>query len=115
MKTLILAALPLALAACVTAVDEPDMAVTEEVTVVVSGPPFITTMDASVSDAARAACVSSLTAQVDGAVTVVGTEFSEANSAVYMHVGEFNAPSRCLVSNDGIVAETMFMGDEGAL
>ncbi|ETX12823.1 hypothetical protein OCH239_16965 [Roseivivax halodurans JCM 10272] len=80
-----------------------------------SGPPFITTYDASVSDAAVDACRSTLEAQTDGNVDVVGSEFSEANTAIYMRVGENGAPWRCLVSNDGTGPSVMFMGDEGAL
>jgi hypothetical protein len=78
------------------------------------GPPFITTFDGSVSDAAIRACVGALDAQTDGEVRLAGSEFSEANSAVFMRVGENGAPWRCLVSNDGSGAELMFMGSEGA-
>ena len=78
-------------------------------------PPFITTFDASVSNAAVSACRSALEAQTEGAVQVVGSEFSQANSAVYMRVGANGAPWRCLVSNDGSGPELMFMGSEGAL
>jgi hypothetical protein len=80
-----------------------------------SGPPFITTFDASVSDAAVRSCVSALDAQTDGEVRLAGTEFSQANSAVFMRVGANGAPWRCLVSNDGRGPELMFMGSEGAL
>lgn len=80
-----------------------------------SGPPFITTIDASVSAAAIGACRDILDAQTDGAVTIVGAEFSQAASAVYMRVGANGAPWRCLVSNDGTGASLMFMGDEGAM
>ncbi|MEO4044641.1 hypothetical protein AAFN47_23805 [Hoeflea sp. CAU 1731] len=80
-----------------------------------SGPPFVTTMDASVSNVAVSACRDALDAQTDGAVQVVGSEFSEANSAVYMRVGANGAPWRCLVANDGRGASLMFLGDEGAL
>lgn len=77
-------------------------------------PPFIETMDASVSDEAVSACMSSLEAQTDGNVSVVGSEFSEANTAIYMRVGTNGAPWRCLVGNDGSNPELMFMGSEGA-
>ena len=80
-----------------------------------SGPPFITTMDGSVSSAAVNSCRNALDAQTDGTVTVVGSEFSQANSAVYMRVGANGAPWRCLVSNDGRGPSLMFMGSEGAL
>jgi hypothetical protein len=79
-----------------------------------TGVPFITTFDASVSDAAVRACVAAVDAQTDGEVRLAGTEFSQANSAVFMRVGPNGAPWRCLVSNDGRVDEVMFMGSEGA-
>lgn len=79
------------------------------------GPPFITTYDASVSDAAVNACRNLLASQTQGGVRVVGTEFSQANSAVYMRVGANGAPWRCLVTNDGRGPSVMSMGDEGAL
>jgi hypothetical protein len=66
-----------------------------------------------VSQTAIDACRGAVDAQTDGAVEVVGTEFSQANNAVYMVVGPQRAPWRCLVSNDGRVAETMFVGSEG--
>ena len=80
-----------------------------------AGPPFVTTYDASVSDAAVASCRDELSAQTDGAVDVVGSEFSEANSAIYMRVGANGAPWRCLVANDGTGPSLMSMADEGAL
>jgi LysM repeat protein len=46
-------------------------------------------------------------------VTVLSSEFSEANSVVMIGVGLNYAPWRCLVSNDGIVAEVSFAGREG--
>ncbi|MEX5729150.1 type IV pilus biogenesis protein CpaD/CtpE [Rhodovulum iodosum] len=79
------------------------------------GPPFITTFDPSVSNAAVTACRNTLDAQTDGAVEVVGSEFSQANTAIYMVVGPQRAPWRCLVSSDGSGASVMFMGDEGFL
>lgn len=77
------------------------------------GPPFITSFDPSVSNAAVEACRSALAAQTEGGVQVVGSEFSQANSAVFMRVGANGAPWRCLVSNDGRGPELMFMGSEG--
>ena len=68
-----------------------------------------------VSNAAVDACRRAVDAQTDGAVEVTGTEFSQANNAVYLVVGANRAPWRCLVSNDGRVAEVMFIGSEGAL
>lgn len=79
-----------------------------------AGPSMITTFDPSVSDTAVNACQNTLAAQVDGDVRVVGTEYSEANVAVYMRVGANGAPWRCLVSNDGRGASVMFLGSEGA-
>jgi len=86
-----------------------------EMTTLPSGPPFVTTYDSSVSNAAVDACRNLLASQTDGGVRVVGTEFSQANSAVYMRVGADGAPWRCLVSNDGRGPSVMFMGDEGRL
>jgi ABC-type glycerol-3-phosphate transport system substrate-binding protein len=79
-----------------------------------SGPPLITTYDPSVSNAAVDACRNALEADTGSSVNVVGSEFSQANSAVYMRVGANGAPWRCLVSNDGRGPELMFMGSEGA-
>lgn len=81
---------------------------------VAGGPPFIETMDGSVSAEAVAACQSLLESQTEGGVQVVGSEFSEANTAIYMRVGAAGAPWRCLVSADGTGASVLFMGDEGA-
>ncbi len=78
------------------------------------GPPFITTMSPDASNAAVSACQSALTAQTEGGVTVVGSETSEAATAIYMRVGANGAPWRCLVAPDGSNPELMFMGDEGA-
>jgi hypothetical protein len=67
-----------------------------------------------VSDAAEAAClraVSRQTGQSD--VAALYSEFSEANSMVMVGVGDLRAPWRCLVSNDGVVAEVSFNGNEG--
>lgn len=80
-----------------------------------AGVPFVTTFDGSVSNAAVSACRSALDAETDGAVEVVGTEFSQANTAIYMVVGPNRAPWRCLVSDDGSGASLEFMGSEGAL
>lgn len=79
------------------------------------GPPVITTYDPMVSNAAVSACSNLLASQTDGGVSVVGTEYSEANVAVYMRVGANGAPWRCLVSNDGRGADLMFLGSEGFL
>ncbi len=71
--------------------------------------------DPNVSNAAVDGCVGALDAQTDGNVDVVASEFSQANTAVYMEVGPQRAPWRCLVSQDGQVAELSFLGDEGSL
>ncbi|MCA0961249.1 hypothetical protein [Salipiger bermudensis] len=80
-----------------------------------AGQPFITTFDGSVSNAAISACRAELESMTEGGVTAVGSEFSEAATAVYLRVGANAAPWRCLVSNDGSNPSVMFMGDEGAL
>jgi hypothetical protein len=46
-------------------------------------------------------------------VTVLSSEFSQANSVVMVGVGANRAPWRCLVSNNGIVAEVSFTGNDG--
>jgi len=46
-------------------------------------------------------------------VAVLSSEFSQANSVVMVGVGANRAPWRCLVSNDGVVAEIMFAGKDG--
>lgn len=51
----------------------------------------------------------------NGDVTVLSSEFSQANSLVMIGVGPQRAPWRCLVSNSGVVAEVFFAGSEGAL
>lgn len=40
-----------------------------------------------------------------GELVVLGTDYSEANSAVLIGAGPDRAPWPCLVSNDGVVAE----------
>lgn len=75
---------------------------------------FRTTFDGSVSAAAFDACQSAMQAEINGPVEAVGSEFSQANSAVFFRVGSNGAPWRCLVSNDGRGAEVMFMGSEGS-
>ncbi|THD82432.1 hypothetical protein E7811_15425 [Aliigemmobacter aestuarii] len=79
-----------------------------------AGPSIRTTFDPAVSNTAVSVCQNTLAQQVDGNVSVVGTEYSEANVGVYMRVGANGAPWRCLVSNDGRGAELMFLGSEGA-
>jgi hypothetical protein len=66
----------------------------------------------SIQEQACLAAVSNETS--NGDVTVLSSEFSEANTVVMIGVGDNRAPWRCLVSNDGVVAEVMSMVDEGA-
>ena len=47
-------------------------------------------------------------------ITVTNNEFSEANTLVMLGVGAQRAPWKCLVSNDGDVAELSFEGDDSA-
>lgn len=67
-----------------------------------------------VSQMAMNACRDAVVAGTAGAVEVVGSEASQANNAVYLVVGPQCAPWRCLASNDGTVAEVMFVGSERA-
>ncbi len=46
-------------------------------------------------------------------VTVLSNEFSQANSLVMVGVGAQRAPWRCLVSNNGVIAELLFAGNDG--
>ncbi len=68
-----------------------------------------------VSGAAQQACLSAVSNQTNERnVSVMSTEFSQANSLVMVGVGANRAPWRCLVSNDGVVQEVMFTGDDSA-
>lgn len=68
-----------------------------------------------VSGAAIDACIAAVTNETgEGSVSVMSTEFSEANSLVMIGVGQNQAPWRCLVSNDAQVQEVMFTGDDSA-
>jgi len=103
----------LALAGCV---EQPAMTETQmPMQPAPGGPPFIQTIDPSVSSAAIESCRATLAAQTQGGVQVVGAETSEAATAIYMRVGANGAPWRCLVSADGSNPSVMFMGSEGAL
>lgn len=60
---------------------------------------------------AKRACLGKVSQQTGEAnVTVLSSEFSQANSMVMVGVGANRAPWRCLVSNDGVVAEITFAG-----
>ncbi len=62
------------------------------------------------------ACLAAVSNETNnGEVSVLSSEFSEANSLVMIGVGADAAPWRCLVSNDGVVAEVSFAGSEGFL
>lgn len=75
-----------------------------------------TDSSSDVSDAAIDACLKAVSAETsEPNVSAMSTEFSEANSVVMVGVGEQRAPWKCLVSNDGDVAEVSFTGDEGKL
>jgi hypothetical protein len=72
------------------------------------------TMSSDVSDAAQQACLKAVTDETNESnVSVMSTEFSEANSVVMVAVGPDRAPWRCLVSNSGTVEEVMFTGNDG--
>ncbi len=62
------------------------------------------------------ACLAAVSKQTsNGDVAVISSEFSEANTQVMIGVGPQRAPWKCLVSNDGVVAEVTSTVDEGAL
>lgn len=60
------------------------------------------------------ACIAAVAQQTNNTVTVLSSEFSEANTLVMVGVGPNRAPWRCLVSR-GIVSQVMSMVNEGAL
>lgn len=60
------------------------------------------------------ACLSAVAAETKNTVTILSSEFSQANTIVMVGVGDQRAPWKCLVSN-GRVAEVMFAGSEGYL
>ena len=98
-------------AGCVESTSAPTAA---QMPVAPGSPPFIEGSFGA-SDAAVTACRNLLASRTTGGVRVVGSEFSEANSAVYMRVGANGAPWRCLVSADGSDPFVEFMGSEGTL
>ncbi len=64
----------------------------------------------------ESACLKAVAEQTgESDVAVLSSEYSEANSLVMVGVGPNRAPWRCLVSNDGVVAEITSQTDEGAL
>jgi len=60
------------------------------------------------------ACLDAVARETGNSVTVLSSEFSEANSLVMVGVGPNRAPWKCL-SSKGIVAEITSLTDEGAL
>ena len=71
---------------------------------------------ASSSSKTESACLKAVSEQTgESDVAVLSSEYSEANSLVMVGVGPQRAPWRCLVSNDGVVAEVTSQTDEGAL
>jgi LysM repeat protein len=63
---------------------------------------------------AKRACLDKVSRETgEPNVTVLSSEFSQANSVVMVGVGANRAPWRCLVSNGGVVAEFSFAGDDG--
>jgi len=62
------------------------------------------------------ACLGAVSREANnGEVVVLSSEYPEADSLVMIGVGSQKAPCRCLVSNDGVVAEVYFAGREGGL
>lgn len=62
------------------------------------------------------ACLTAVSAETGNSnVSVMSSLFSEANSEVMVAAGDDAAPWRCLVANDGVVAEVSFAGSEGFL
>jgi hypothetical protein len=62
------------------------------------------------------ACLQAVSIKTNnGDVAVLSTETSEANHVVIVGVGRNKAPWRCVVSNDGVVAEITSQADEGGL
>ena len=62
----------------------------------------------------EAACLDAVARETGNSVTVLSSEFSEANSLVMVGVGPNRAPWKCL-SSKGIVAEITSLTDEGTL
>lgn len=60
------------------------------------------------------ACLAAVSREANnGEVTVLSSEFSQANSVVMIGVGTQRAPWRCLVSNSGVVQEVSYAGGAG--
>lgn len=71
---------------------------------------------ASMPGVQEQACLAAVSNEANsGEVSVLNSDFPEANTVVMIGVGADAAPWRCLVSTDGIVAEVYFAGSEGFL
>ena len=77
-------------------------------------PPSDSSLLRSGSQQDEQACLRAVQAETSNSVTVMSSEFSEANTLVMVGVGPERAPWRCLVSG-GVVAEVSFTGSEGNL
>ena len=77
-------------------------------------PPAANSGAGSVSAEDTGACLAAVAATTNNSVTVLSSEFSEANTMIMIGVGPDRAPWRCLVSR-GRVAEVMSMTNEGSL
>jgi hypothetical protein len=68
------------------------------------------------SSKTEGACLAAVAKQTaESNLVVLSSEYSEANSVVMVGVGAQRAPWRCLVSNDGVVAEITSQTNEGGL
>lgn len=60
------------------------------------------------------ACLAAVSREANnGDVTVLSSEFSQANTVVMIGVGSQRAPWKCLVSSSGVVQEVMYAGSAG--
>lgn len=62
----------------------------------------------------NAACMDALAQETGETAAVVANYFSEAATEVLLEAGETGAPWQCIVSNDGIVQQLTFQGDDSA-
>ena len=68
--------------------------------------------DSSVSGTAISACLNAVASETgEDNVSLLSSEFSDANSLVIVGVGPQAAPWRCVVSNDGVVDGVSFDGE----
>lgn len=83
-----------------------------------AGPVLIAPTAADRASPAYAACRAELartTNRPQSDITITSFVFSEANTEILAEVAGAEAPWRCLSSTDGVVAEVMYTGSEGAL